>query len=405
MEHDDLPRAQAEALATGSTRYFTGTPCKRGHVAPRYVCGGCVECLRERHATPERRAKKREHHTTPEYRAKQREYHATPEIRAKARDYMRAEGRGNGYAAARRALKLKATPPWLTDEHHAAIAAIFAEARTLQKETGVPYHVDHIIPLKGRSACGLHVPWNLRPLPGSENVAKNNRFDLDQEEADHWSWLVEHGQAFGVRKGIHSSPIGSRKSGESRPVLRDSNHTKRTTVRRKSAMTTTVFKTKKSAIYEAGKALAAAPEYLLITGIDADRIDGDEKGWLAVVYLDLVPGTTLSDEDKALLAPYVVRQQEREVDAPVVPVAEKAPGDIGKIKPRSEWAKSTAESPISICRSLVREMVDAPRADVIAALLAAGINKATAATQYGRIRKAMREEAPAGSNVIAFAAE
>lgn len=33
------------AFAAGKTRYYTGTPCKQGHIAERYVStGGCVEC-------------------------------------------------------------------------------------------------------------------------------------------------------------------------------------------------------------------------------------------------------------------------------------------------------------------------------------------------------------------------
>ena len=34
----------AEAKAQGLTTYFTGKPCKRGHIALRHVNGGCKEC-------------------------------------------------------------------------------------------------------------------------------------------------------------------------------------------------------------------------------------------------------------------------------------------------------------------------------------------------------------------------
>lgn len=40
-----------EAQAAGLTKYFTGIPCRRGHVAERYVSmGGCLMCL-SRHVT------------------------------------------------------------------------------------------------------------------------------------------------------------------------------------------------------------------------------------------------------------------------------------------------------------------------------------------------------------------
>lgn len=46
-----------KARALGLKRFYPGTPCKLGHLAPLYVSTrACVQCLIERQRTPEGRA-------------------------------------------------------------------------------------------------------------------------------------------------------------------------------------------------------------------------------------------------------------------------------------------------------------------------------------------------------------
>lgn len=79
-------------------------------------------------------------------------------------------------AAKRRATILQRTPQWDADAH--LIVAKYQVAAMLSRETGEPYHVDHIIPLQGKYVSGLHVFSNLRVIPGSDNVKKSNKYTV-----------------------------------------------------------------------------------------------------------------------------------------------------------------------------------------------------------------------------------
>jgi len=75
--------------------------------------------------------------------------------------------------AKRRAAKLQRTPSWVDFE---AIKAIYAEAHRLEELDGITRHVDHIIPLQGELASGLHIANNLQILTAEENLSKSNKF-------------------------------------------------------------------------------------------------------------------------------------------------------------------------------------------------------------------------------------
>jgi len=68
-----------EARAKGLKRYFTGKPCKHGHVAERFVSGPCVECAQEYGRNPKNRKRHNErfrerYKNDPEFRNRLAKY-------------------------------------------------------------------------------------------------------------------------------------------------------------------------------------------------------------------------------------------------------------------------------------------------------------------------------------------
>lgn len=178
------PGARSAALIAGEPTYSTGLPCKHGHVAPRITANStCTVCA----VSITQRAKARR---KPKIKAANAAYYAENREKVSAinkrwRDahperikvirtahYESNKPRYLAQSSKRRAARYNATPHWADID---AITAIYAEARRLTDTTGVPHDVDHIVPLQGRGVCGLHVPWNLQPIPARENRAKQNR--------------------------------------------------------------------------------------------------------------------------------------------------------------------------------------------------------------------------------------
>jgi 5-methylcytosine-specific restriction endonuclease McrA len=192
MDTTTLPKTRAEAKAAGAKHYFTGEPCKHGHIAPRKTKGACLECLKvEWQQAAETRADYfREYNKREDIKERKHEWYAENHEQVKQAAATRPAAQLREYRnawkathrvqvladnKARRRKHRDATPPWLSRQQKTNIRQLYQIAITMTQTTGEQYVVDHIVPLRGESVCGLHVPWNLRVITQEENLAKSNK--------------------------------------------------------------------------------------------------------------------------------------------------------------------------------------------------------------------------------------
>jgi hypothetical protein len=184
-----LPETREEARQTGSEFYFTGKPCKHGHLAPRITKRGqCVECRKvewqvenERRKTlPKSEAAKaagrRYYENNRELVVARAQLRPTEDKQAyrrkwKAKNPERNQANNNAW----RRRQKNATPKWLTKEQRKTINQTYLYAKHMTELTGIKYVVDHVIPLRGENVCGLHVPENLKLLTHEANCKKSNK--------------------------------------------------------------------------------------------------------------------------------------------------------------------------------------------------------------------------------------
>jgi hypothetical protein len=146
----------------------------------------CKECVRERKrqvwaADPER------------YRAYGKKYKAANKelIAERNKKYVldnsetrkatmqsyrqRTKDRQAEYVRRRQSAKMQRTPKWLTEDDVWVMREAYNLAKIRTNMFGFGWHVDHILPLQGKTVSGLHVPTNLQVIPWIENVRKHNK--------------------------------------------------------------------------------------------------------------------------------------------------------------------------------------------------------------------------------------
>ena len=148
--------AKQIALDKGLPFYRRDEPCKNGHMSEYATLRGeCQTCRRDR-------AKKWDSQHPEQANNRRRKY-----------DKLNPRVTLNSNYGHKRAL-IDQCPKWLNDEDKQKILKIYESCRSLTRSSKIKHNVDHIVPLRGKLVCGLHVPWNLQILTAEANRKKSN---------------------------------------------------------------------------------------------------------------------------------------------------------------------------------------------------------------------------------------
>ena len=167
-----IPKTRKDALAGGYKRYFTGVACPQGHVADRRAkTGECLTCRADFLITwREKNPTKVKQHNATQY------VNHTQKIKANVKEWSKNNPvKILAHTRKQQTRRLMRCPKWLTLDDYWMIQQAYELASLRTKMFGFSWHVDHIIPLQGKTVSGLHVPTNLQVIPAVDNVRKGNR--------------------------------------------------------------------------------------------------------------------------------------------------------------------------------------------------------------------------------------
>lgn len=170
MDYKDLPPTHTEAIRRGEIYYYTGKPCKRGHIGPRFAKGRrCKQCVYERNRERTIKEDYWQDFGDEAYKERKRKY-------AKKHYLTYAHKKG---VQKRRQYEKKCRIA--TEKGKEEIRRMRLEAQMLTIDTGVKHELDHIIPLVHDLVCGLETPTNCQVLTKAQNRRKASRFDQDKQ--------------------------------------------------------------------------------------------------------------------------------------------------------------------------------------------------------------------------------
>jgi len=164
--------------------YFTGKPCKHGHIAPRFTSRAiCSECNRlnaekNRKENPEYITNLRSSARFKEHQRNRRKYDVDYKIKLTVRDVVRRFFKLTGTQKHDKTIDLVG---YSFDEFKGHIESLFTNG--MKWENHGEWHVDHIIPIKYWIDQGITDPKrinaliNLQPLWAEDNHRKSAKLE------------------------------------------------------------------------------------------------------------------------------------------------------------------------------------------------------------------------------------
>jgi hypothetical protein len=198
-----LPSSREEADQKNSKYYFTGIPCKQGHIDLRGANHNrCLACNRDKsilvNQRDERREWKRSYRKQDHIREKENAYRKKvieedPVFRLRVNVSSRIS---NFFAGRKSAGKLETTEELLGctfQEFHLWIESQMQDGMSMENYGILGWHLDHCRPIMSFKEKGIDdnrdvqliaFNWrNYQPLWGSINLAKNDMWDAEMERS------------------------------------------------------------------------------------------------------------------------------------------------------------------------------------------------------------------------------
>ena len=158
-------------------------------VAKGYHIYTCKKCMQARNKIWSQQNKEKMREYSKAYKARNKDAIAersklyalqNPEKRKATMQSYRQKNKSSEAENVRRrqARLLQRTPKWLTVDDIWMMREAYSLAQLRTEMFGFTWHVDHVLPLQGKTVSGLHVPQNLQVIPWFDNLSKANKVSV-----------------------------------------------------------------------------------------------------------------------------------------------------------------------------------------------------------------------------------